>query len=86
VGHRKYDVKIPAGNKPSFEFVNPLFLFQKLTFRTMPVVTGVVCLLFILAMGAGIDMSAQLGSTATGNVGESFLLLVTELFAVQEIF
>jgi len=86
VGHRKYDVKIPAGNKPSFEFINPLFLFQKLTFRTMPVVTGVVCLLFILAMGAGIDMSAQLGSTATGNVGESFLLLVTELFAVQEIF
>jgi hypothetical protein len=37
VGHRKYNVKIPAGNKPSFEFVHPLFLFKKLTFRTIAV-------------------------------------------------
>jgi hypothetical protein len=37
-------------------------------------------------MVAGVDMSAQLGCPATGNVAESFLLLVAEMAAMQEIF
>lgn len=79
-------MEVPAGNKPSLELVHPLFLFQKLTFRAMSVVARVVCLLFVSAMVADVDMPAQLGCSATGNVVESFLLLVADMIVMQKIF
>ncbi len=86
VWYREHNVKIPAGNKPSFKFVHPLFLFQKLTFRAIAVMARVVCLLFIPAMIARVYMSPQMGCPATGNVVESFLLLMAQMAALQKIF
>jgi hypothetical protein len=52
----------------------------------MSVMARVVSLLLISTMVAGVDMSAQMGCPATGNVAESFLLLVAQMTALQKIF
>ena len=72
-------MEIPSGYQPAFQLIDPLLLFKELAFWAVPVVARVVCLLFKTALVARVDMPAQRGGPACGNIAQCFELCMTQV-------
>ena len=78
LGQREDDMKVPRVEEMLPTLLDPLFLRERLTLRTVPVATRVVRGVLVATRVALVEMSAEGRRAALGDVGEHSLLRTRE--------
>jgi len=77
-GKRENDVEVPDVEHSCPAFGNPFLLGQRLTFRTVPIATGIVRWVFVAARLTLINVTSESRGAALGDVRQDTLLLPSQ--------